>query len=321
MNFDSNNHNNFDQKNTFENEHIYYTMQPVTAAFIALIGIFIFYQVGGAILTVLIFGFNFESADINEMRLLTMGGQILLMLLPTLILARYIYPQQTTQILRARLPRLKEVGIFVLGLILLLPLLQSFMIIQNHLLEQLASAFPMLKKFMDLLDQMDKLLEKTYSNLLQAHSFFEGSFVVFLTAVIPAICEETLFRGFVQKSLEIKFRPYLSIFITSLFFGLYHFNPYGLIALVSLGFYFGFAAYKSNSIVVPMVLHFTNNFFAVLAFLFFGSEDLISSSIKKNDAFITSLFSFIVSAILFSIFIFYVTKNYERLNARKENEE
>ena len=321
MNSDPNNQNNFEHPEYFDKENIHHKMEPVTAAFIALIGIFIFYQVGGAILTILIFGFNFENADINAMRLLTMGGQILLMLLPTLIFARFVYPHHTTQILRAKLPQAKEVGIFIVGLILLLPLLQSFMILQNNLLEQISTAFPLLKKLMDLLDQMDKLLEKTYSNLLKSHSFFEGSFVVFLTAVVPAICEETLFRGFVQRSLEIKFRPYISIFITSLFFGLYHFNPYGLIALIALGFYFGFAAYKSNSIVVSMALHFTNNLLAVLAFLFFGSEDLISSSVKNNDAFISSLISFVIFAILFSIFIFYVTKNYDKLFRKKEHEE
>ena len=52
-----------------EPQKIFSTMQPATAAFIALVGIFITYQIGGAILTLLIFGLNFDKADVNQMRL------------------------------------------------------------------------------------------------------------------------------------------------------------------------------------------------------------------------------------------------------------
>ncbi|MEW6005678.1 MAG: CPBP family intramembrane glutamic endopeptidase [Stygiobacter sp.] len=314
--------NNFNLLNKFDkNYKPFYTMNPTTAAFIALIGIFILYQVGGALLTILIFGFNFENADINAMRLLTMGGQILLLLLPTLAFARTVYPNDITPVLRVKLPKFKEVIFFVIGLILLLPLLQSYLIVQNYLLDQLANIFPIVKKIIELLDQMDKLVESTYTKLLKANSFFESSFVVFLVAVVPAICEEILFRGFVQKSFELKFKTYTSIFITSLFFGLYHFNPYGLIALIALGFYFGYAVYKSNSIVVSMVLHFLNNFLTVIAFLIFGSEELISSNVKQQDSFLSNLGLFILFLIVFTSFIFYLNKNYDTLFIRKDSEQ
>ncbi|MCX7876137.1 MAG: CPBP family intramembrane metalloprotease [Melioribacteraceae bacterium] len=315
------NENNNNYLNKFDkNYHIYFTMNPVTAAFIALIGIFILYQVGGAILTVLIFGFNIDNADINAMRLLTMGGQILLLLLPTLIFARAVYPNDVTPVLRAKLPTFKEIVFFIIGLIILLPLLQSYLLIQNYLLDQLANVFPLLKKLMELLDQMDKLVESTYTKLLKANSFFESSFVVFLVAVVPAICEEILFRGFVQKSFELKFKPYSSIFITSLFFGLYHFNPYGLVALISLGFYFGYAVYKSNSIIVSMILHFLNNFLTVIAFFIFGSEEIMSSSVKNQGPVLPSFLLFIFLLIAFLSFIYYLNKNYDILFHKKESE-
>lgn len=312
--------NNFNLTNKFDKDYKpFYTMNPITAAFIALIGIFILYQVGGAILTVLIFGFNFENADINAMRLLTMGGQILLLLLPTLIFARAVYPNDVTPVLRVKFPSFKEVVFFVIGLILLLPLLQSYLMIQNYLLEHLANIFPLLKKLMQLLDQMDKLVEGTYTKLLKAHSIFESSFVIFLVAVVPAICEEILFRGFVQKSFELKYKTYTSIFITSLFFGLYHFNPYGLVALIALGFYFGYAVYKSNSIVVSMVLHFTNNFITVIAFLIFGSEEIMSSSAKSEGSIFPTIIMFILFLFMFFTFVLYMNKNYNQLFKKNES--
>lgn len=289
------------------------TMSPISAAFIALIGIFLLYQIGGALLTIAIFGLNFEKADVNALRLLTMGGQILLMLLPTLVLARYVYRDNISIILRMRFPSFKEIRAFVFGLILLTPLLQNFLYIQNFLLQRLAAFSPFIKSIMNSLDQLDALIEKTYGNLLTSHSVFESSFIIFVVAVIPALCEETFFRGFVQKSFEQKLRPSSSILITGIFFGLYHFNPYGLVALIALGVYFGYAAYASNSIFVPMTLHFFNNFIAVLAVLILGKEELINTTATKNDDVFPQLISLIIFSILFFSFITYVKNNYHKL--------
>ena len=172
------------------------TISPITAAFIALVGIFLLYQFGGAILTIAIFGFNFEKADVNMVRLLTIGGQILLMLFPTLLLARYVYKENISLILRVKFPSFKEVGIFTVGLILLTPLLQNFLSLQTYALEKFAAVSPFVKNIMDMLDKLDKLVENTYSTLLTSHSVLESPFIIFVVAVIPALCEETLFRGF-----------------------------------------------------------------------------------------------------------------------------
>ena len=61
------------------------TMPPVRAAFLAVIGVFVLYQFGGGILMVLIFGLDLENADMNAIRLLTMGGQVLLILFPVVV--------------------------------------------------------------------------------------------------------------------------------------------------------------------------------------------------------------------------------------------
>lgn len=303
-----------------EDKKTFSTISPISAASIALIGIFLLYQFGGALLTLIIFGFNFDNADVNAIRMLTMGAQILLMLLPTLILARYVYRENVSIILRMRFPSFKEIGAFVLGLILLTPLLQNFLYIQNFLLQQLAAFSPFVKNIMNSLDQLDTLIDKTYSKLLTSHSVFESSFIIFVVAVIPALCEETFFRGFVQKSFEQKLKPLWSIVITGIFFGLYHFNPYGLIALIALGVYFGYAAYASNSIFVPMTLHFFNNFIAVLGFLILGKEELINTTATKNDDVFPQLISLIIFSILFFFYITYVKNNYHKLLTKHSEE-
>ena len=291
------------------------TLPPLITAFIALFGIFLLYQVGGALLTLAIFGLNFEKADVNALRLLTMGGQLLLILLPTLIFARAVYHENTSFILRMRIPTFKEIGAFIFGLILLMPLLQNFLSIQNFVIQKLASSNLLLKKIFDMLDQIDKLVDKTYGSLLTSHSMFEGSFIIFIVAVIPAICEEMLFRGLVQKSFELKLGPLWSIVITALFFGLYHFNPYGLVALVALGAYFGYAAYQSNSIFVTMSLHFMNNFISVVAFMILGNDELINTSVGQKIQIVPQLISFAVLSVIFFSYILFIKRNYNKLTA------
>jgi len=292
-------------------------INPMTAAFLALAVVFILYQFGGAILTLLIFGLDFEKADINSVRLLTMGGQILFILLPALLFAKFIYVD-VTSILRVKYPTVKEVIVFVGGLILLTPLLQSFIYIQNFLINKLAESSSFIQSLRNIIDQIDKMVQSTYGNLLQSHSIFEASFIVFVVAVIPALCEETFFRGFVQKSFEYRFKPIWSILLTAFFFGIYHFNPYGLIALIALGVYFGFAAYISNSIFIPMILHFLNNFLAVSAYMIFGEEELINSNITPKEDILYHIISFAILLIIFSAFIYYVKKNYHSFQKEKE---
>lgn len=293
------------------------TMPPATAAFFALAMVFLLYQFGGAILTLLVFGFDIENADINLLRLLTMGGQILLILLPSLLFARFVYEDIST-VLRVKLPTKKEIGIFTLGFIIISPLLQNYLYLQNYLIDLTAQNVSIVKYIKDALDQLDKLLQSTYGELLSASNIFEATLVILVVALTPALCEEVFFRGFVQKSFEQKYKPYLAIIITAAFFGLYHFNPYGLVALIALGAYFGYAAYKSQSIFIPIILHFLNNFLAISIYLIWGSEELISSNVTASGSILPQTISFVFLLAGFLFFLFYVNKNYNKFSKKIE---
>jgi membrane protease YdiL (CAAX protease family) len=117
--------------------------------------------------------------------------------------------------------------------------------------------------FLHFLHVPDFLL-KLNSGFLTAHSPGEFVWLIVVIAVTPAICEETLFRGFAQRTYE-RSMGWKSILLTGLIFGLYHMQPLGLFTLSILGFMFGYFYYKSGSMLPSMAAHFTNNFLAVLA--------------------------------------------------------
>ena len=285
------------------------TMHPGKAAVYALFIVFFLYQFGGGGLQILIFGFDTKDANMNALRLFTAGGQILFILAPALIFARLIY-MDVTQILRVKVPNWKEVVVFIIGLGILTPLLQNFIYIQNYIIQQLSQVsgfFETLKLFFD---EMDKLLTSMYGDILSTSSIFEMILVILVVALVPAVCEEAFFRGFVQKSFELTIKPFWAIFITSFAFALYHFNPYGFLALLFLAMFLGFSVYQSKSILLPIILHFLNNFVSIVLYFINGGEGLSNTEIVTQDEFYFNLISLFLLSIIFFLFLFFIKKYY-----------
>ncbi|NLN66355.1 MAG: CPBP family intramembrane metalloprotease [Clostridiaceae bacterium] len=86
---------------------------------------------------------------------------------------------------------------------------------------------------------------------------------ILLVGGSAGICEEVMFRGVIQRSFE-RFGAFLSIFITSLLFGLFHMDFQKLLGTFLLGMLIGFIVYRTNSLYAGMFAHFTNNTLAVL---------------------------------------------------------
>lgn len=300
-----------DNKNQLPGKKIYPQISPIAAAFIGLFGGFVLYQIVGALLTLIVFGFDLKNAPINGMRLMTMAGQILFILLPALIFAKWIYEDVTT-IIRFKLPKLQEVLLFILGMVILTPMLQYYIAIQTYVINHLASAYPLVHSIKSSLDKLNALVDKTYGNLLTAHNAFEGILVILVVSIVPAICEEVMFRGFIQRSFEFRFKPVWAAFITAIFFGLYHFNPYGLIPLIGLGFFFGFAVYKSDSIFVSMTMHFFNNFVAIITFFIVGNQDVINTNPSSTVDLQSSIFLFLILLVLFIGVIYLIRRYYSQ---------
>ena len=286
-------------------------ISPIAAAFIGLIGGFILYQIVGGVITLLIFGMNLDSAPVNSVRLMTMAGQILFILLPALLFSKWFYID-ISSVIRTRVPSWKEFVLFGIGIIILTPLLQYFITVQNYLIDIWAANSHFVNSIKSALDSLNDLVEKTYGNLLSANNAYEAILVVAVVAVVPAICEETMFRGFIQKSFELKIKPVWAALITAIFFGIYHFNPYGMIPLIILGFYFGFAAYMSNSILVPMSLHFTNNFIAIMVYFLAGNEDLIKSTPTSDIDLNSALLMIILLTLIMTGLLITIKKYYSK---------
>ncbi|NLA86796.1 MAG: CPBP family intramembrane metalloprotease [Clostridiales bacterium] len=82
---------------------------------------------------------------------------------------------------------------------------------------------------------------------------------LFISAVMPAVCEETLCRGFIQYTFGgIKYK-WLVIGIIGLLFGIFHWSPFRFIPTMLLGLALAYIMYETRNIVLPVIFHFTNN--------------------------------------------------------------
>jgi membrane protease YdiL (CAAX protease family) len=85
-------------------------------------------------------------------------------------------------------------------------------------------------------------------------------------ALVPAICEELAFRGYIQGALR-PIGPTLAVVLTGLLFGLMHMSLLRLVPLALLGMIWALAVQRSGSILPSMIGHLLNNGMAVsLAF-------------------------------------------------------
>jgi membrane protease YdiL (CAAX protease family) len=80
-----------------------------------------------------------------------------------------------------------------------------------------------------------------------------------LLAVLPGICEELLFRGFILTGLSEGLNKGSSVILTGFLFGLLHLDVYRFLPVSILGILFGFIVLKTGSILAGMLAHMTNN--------------------------------------------------------------
>ncbi len=97
---------------------------------------------------------------------------------------------------------------------------------------------------------------------------------VILATVMAGICEESLFRGAIQGTLERK-GPRRAVIYTAILFAAFHLNPWEFVPILFLGVMFGLIVVRTGSLLPAMVAHACNNLlaFAGMKVLLAGGED------------------------------------------------
>jgi len=113
--------------------------------------------------------------------------------------------------------------------------------------------------------QFDINSEAFVTAFLQMSNIWDLLFTLLVLAIVPAIGEELLFRGYLQQKLgNWLSNPHTAILITAFLFSAIHFHFQGMIPRFVLGALLGYLFYWSNSLWLPILAHFVNNAQAVI---------------------------------------------------------
>ncbi|MBR3750820.1 MAG: CPBP family intramembrane metalloprotease [Clostridia bacterium] len=148
-------------------------------------------------------------------------------------------------------------------------------------------------------------------------------FAAFLYGLLPAFCEEFFFRGLVMRAFE-RFSAFAAIVFSALIFGIMHGNLQQVLFAAVIGVVLAVVVRQSDSIVPAMVIHFTNNFLAmVINFINSGAaeEEVVMTPVDT----ITGGFSLVIAGMpilaLLIPYIFYTKKRNLKKYGRRDPEE
>ena len=160
-----------------------------------------------------------------------------------------------------------------------------------------------------ILKQQEEAAAALTERFLQADNIGVLLINIGLMALLPALAEEVSFRGTLQQILaqgKLKGQIHIAIWATAFIFSAIHMQFYGFIPRMLMGAMFGYIFVWTGTLWVPILMHFTNNGLAVLAYYLVGdSEEAknIADTFGAGDTWWVGLISVLITSL--GLLIFY----------------
>lgn len=213
---------------------------------------------------------SYSGKDVSFLRYLLIVQDISLLIIPSLIILKLSDNERGIKSAGLRFPSLKDTALIAILTFCMFPITSFTGEINSalHLPQWLSG----IEKWM-----IDK--EKTTDNLIDSLISSGSIWVMIINlvtiAILPAIAEELIFRGVLQKIFGKIFRSdNIAIWFTAFLFSTVHFQFFGFVPRFILGLAFGYLYLWSGTLWVPVIAHFINNAFPVIMTFAHGTEIL-----------------------------------------------
>ncbi len=227
-----------------------------------------------AVLAVPLFGFDLnalstildkpDASSLGIIKFFQIIQTLFLFLVPAL-LAAWLFSTNAMVYLKAdRGASLITLGLIFASLCAAVPLM-NFLTVLNMRLD--------LPEWLSGLEYKIKTMEENAGELTEL--FLAGNTTTDLAvnflmiAILPALGEEFLFRGVLQRLFtDWTKNSHTGVILAAFLFSFFHFQFYGFLPRFLLGLYFGYLLVWSSSIWVPVTGHLINNGIAVIYYHF-----------------------------------------------------
>lgn len=183
--------------------------------------------------------------------------------------------------------------------------------------------------FSPIVNLFDRLVEslgyKSSVSNIDVSTFSKFAVSVFFIGVLPAICEELVFRGVITNGLS-EHGTTIAVVYSALLFALMHQNLQQFFYQLFLGGVMAYIVLKTGSILYTMILHFINNFVVLLTtYLSDGADSVVDYSNAWNIIYpiLLAVGAVVIVLLLIKLINFIISKQQknESLVITRENSE
>lgn len=238
---------------------------PWVVALLWIMITFILFQMGGALFAIigLLISPNVEfslqaleqiSGEVGILFWANTISQVLFLALGTWIFARLsVHPPQRAEFFRLQAPK-GTAAISVLAALIIFAM-QPLVWLLSWINLQLPVPETLVAFEQGQLEMIEQILTGDYFIML----------TIMHVALVPAICEEVLYRGYILRLFERSWGIWAAIIVSGVIFGLYHLRLTQVIPLAAIGIVLAWVTIKSGSLIPAIAGHFVNNAGSVIA--------------------------------------------------------
>lgn len=289
------------------------TMQLLLIAILCVFSATLFSVIAG-LLVVLFFGFDLQSFNdytnpevIAGLKFFQLMSAVGVFIVPPFVYEIIVTKKPISNLALNQFSKPKNWLLVLFMMVVSTPFMSWLVEFNNNLI---------LPDFLAPLEHWMKQSEQSAEQLTKAFLSFNGLgsflYVLLIVAIVPALGEELLFRGVLQKIMVDWIKNYhVAIWVTAILFSALHMQFYGFLPRMLLGALFGYVFYWSGSLWLPILGHFINNG-SVVTLSFFYPEIVNDTEIRLfegNANWIATIFSGVILLGLMLLF--------KRLNSAK----
>jgi membrane protease YdiL (CAAX protease family) len=185
-----------------------------------------------------------------------------LFVVPPLVLAWFYHGNINEYLLLNKTTTLLSYLYAVLAVLMLIPLINFMGEINSQM--KFPESLSGIENWMRTMEDAAEMMVKKFMKVENISGLL---FNIFMIAVLPAIGEELMFRGVIQRILTNWSKNYhWGIWITAFLFSAMHMQFYGFLPRMALGAMFGYLLVWSGTMWVPILAHFANNTMGVIGY-------------------------------------------------------
>lgn len=152
-----------------------------------------------------------------------------------------------------------------------------------YLFQNINEALPLpsfLNGLKEIMDNLQSSAMATYNTLLNVEELWRLGLTIIVVAVIPAICEEIFFRGWLQTQANRFVNYHIAVWVVAILFAAMHMQYKVFIPQVLMGALFGYVFYYTGSLWSTIIIHFVNNC-ATVIYTYLDFNNIINIEINS----------------------------------------